>query len=37
MENNYNLVWSEKGMKKAPPPEEDEPDAELVFDDTEFL
>ncbi|KAK3737563.1 hypothetical protein QZH41_017761, partial [Actinostola sp. cb2023] len=37
MENNYNLVWSENGMKKAPPPEDDEPDAELVFDDTDVF
>lgn len=37
MENNYNLVWSESGMKKARPADEDEPDAELVFDDTGFL
>jgi hypothetical protein len=34
LENNYNLVWGDNAMKKAPP-EDEEPDAELVFDDTE--
>ncbi|XP_031563676.1 protein OS-9-like [Actinia tenebrosa] len=35
LENNYNLVWGENKMKKAPPEQDEEPDAELVFDDTD--
>lgn len=37
LENNYNLVWGENKMKKAPPEEDEEPEAELVFDDTDVF
>lgn len=37
LEDNYNLVWGDSSMKKASDADEDDPDTELVFDDTDLF